>query len=111
MTKRVPAVVAVLGVLAAALCACRTQDIQTITISVTEVKNEKCEEIVRAALKATEGVQGDSIRFRSGTVTVTYDSMKTARMNIVFAIAKTGFSADDTPADPAARSALPEECR
>ena len=87
------------------------QDIRTVTLSVPDIKNAECERRVRAAFRGTEGILADSAKFNTGSVTVTYDSMKLRIKNIEFVIANVGFSADDIPANPAARAALPPECR
>ncbi len=90
---------------------CRQRDIRTTTILCPKVMNEKSSEIVFRALSRTDGVQPDSIRFESGKVTVTYDSMKVAIKNLEYVIAEAGFDAGEFPADPKAREALPEELR
>ena len=76
-----------------------------------ELKNRQCEELILAALRKTEGVLADKTQFGKNSVTVTYDSMKLAIKNLESAIAEAGFTANDTPAVPAARAALPAECK
>lgn len=93
------------------LGSCRQQDIRTVTIRIPGAKQESCRAIVKAALTKLDGVQADSITFEVGAVTVTYDSMKLARKNIEYGIAAAGFDANDIPAYPAAREALPPECK
>ena len=102
---------AVLVIGAGLAASCRTKDIRTVTVSVPEVKNAQCETVILNALKGADGVVGGSIRFGKDGVTVTYDSMKLALKNLEFVIADAGFTANDTPANPAARAALPPECK
>ena len=92
-------------------CACRQSDVRTYTLPVTGVKNAACEEVIRDALKRTEGVMVDKLQFVPGAVTVTYDSMRLARKNIEAVIAEAGFTAGETPANPAAVTNLPPACR
>lgn len=92
-------------------CACRQSDIRTYTLPVTGIKNMACEELIRDALKRTEGVMADTLQFVPGGVTVSYDSMRLARMNIEAVIAEAGFTAGETPANPAAVTNLPAACR
>ncbi len=101
----------VLVVVAGIACACRQADVRTYTLPVTGVKNAACEEVIREALKRTEGVQADKLIFSPGAVIVTYDSMRLARKNIEAVIAEAGFTAGDTPANPAAVTNLPPACR
>ena len=88
-------------------CACRQSDVRTYTLPVAGVKNAACEEVIREALKRTEVVMADKLQFATGTVTVTYDSMRLARKNIEAVIAEAGFSAGETPANPSAVTNLP----
>ena len=90
---------------------CRQQDIRTKTIRVPQLKNAACQRVIQDALSKADGVFGDKVAFSNQTVTVTYDSMKLAQMNLEFIIAGAGFTANETPADPRARDALPAECK
>ena len=105
------AVAAGLIALGLSLSACRTQDIRSKTIQIPDVKTDAARVVVSNALAQLEGVNGGSIRFAPGTVTVTYDSMRLALKNMEFAIADAGFSANDTPANAAKRATLPAAVR
>jgi copper chaperone CopZ len=87
------------------------QDICTVTVDIPDMKNAECQQRIRSALQTAEGVMPNTISFGSNCVSVTYDSMKTAIKNIEFVIADAGFTANDIPANPTARAALPPECR
>lgn len=93
------------------LVACRLQDMRTKTIQVPQCKNMECQGVIVKVLEQTEGVVTNSIKFGDHTVTVTYDSMRVALKNLEAMIADAGFDANETPANPQARSALPETCR
>jgi mercuric ion binding protein len=97
--------------LAVGVMSCRSQDIRTKTIRVPQMTNDHCAEIVKAAASRAEGVLPDGVTTGAQTVTVTYDSMRTALKNLEFTIAKAGFDANEIPADPQARAALPADCK
>lgn len=99
-------------VLAAGMaCGCRQSDVRTYTCPVAGVKNAACEDVIREALKRTEGIFLDKLQFVPGAVVVTYDSMRLARKNIDAVIAEAGFTAGETPANPSAVTNLPPACR
>lgn len=90
---------------------CRVRDIRTVEIAVPQLRGEECAQILHRALAGLGGVDPQSLHFDHGKVMVTYDSMKLALKNIEYAIAAQGFQANEVPADPAARNALPERCQ
>ncbi len=92
------------------LFGCRRQDIRTVSILVPDLRNAACEKVVLDVLHRTDGVLAHKVVFSPGQVTVTYDSMKLGLKNLEGVIADAGFSANDTPADPKARAALPPAC-
>lgn len=96
-----------------ALSGCRQQDITTVVISVPEMKNEACAQIVVQSISAVEKVPATDIvpDVANRTVTVTYDTMQRGLKNIEMAIAGAGFSANEVPADADAAKALPAACR
>ena len=96
---------------AVATVSCRQEEIRTRTFQVPQLKNEHAVRIVVDALSKVDGVIPEKIQGGKGTVTITYDSMKVAVKNLEFVIAKAGFNANDTPADPQAREALPADCK
>lgn len=100
--------------LAAALCvSCRRQDVRTFTIHVPDMKNQACVSVVVNALMREQGVRGDDVKVDSvaRTVTVKYDSLQRAQKNLVFTVAKAGFSANGVPASAEAQKGLPAECK
>ncbi|NLL83646.1 MAG: heavy-metal-associated domain-containing protein [Lentisphaerae bacterium] len=92
---------------------CRLSDKRKFTINAPDVKNEACAQRVERALRSLDGVDLKLLEFdfSSGTITVTYESMKLGQKNIEHAIARAGFNANTIPADERARAALPQECR
>jgi periplasmic mercuric ion binding protein len=103
--------VVLVAAMACAAVSCRRDDIRTRTISIPQMKNERCVQLVTNALNQCEGLFPDKTVVGAGSVTVTYDSMRTAMKNLEHAIAKAGFDANDIPADPQARAALPGACK
>jgi len=100
--------------LVVALCAsCRKQDLRTFTIHIPDMKNQACSSIIVNALMREQTIRGDDIKvdLAAQTVTVKYDSLQRAQKNLVFAVAKAGFSANGVPTDPEAQKALPPECK
>ncbi len=110
------------------LSSCRKEDVRTVVIEVPAMKNQACADRVVNALaeELAAGPTDDVTRQRvhaviaSGvistdierrTATVVYDSLKLALKNLEFAVAKAGFDANNTPAEPQAAKALPPECR
>ncbi len=93
------------------LVGCRVHDIRTVDIEVPQLRGEECAQHLHRALATMNGVDPQALRFEPGRVTVTYDSMKLALKNIEYAIAGQGFQANEIPADPEVRRALPERCQ
>jgi hypothetical protein len=106
------ALLAFLGVVLI-VAGCRLTDIRTVVIQTPGIRNEACAQRVRQALAQLRVVDPGKLvfNFTAGTVSVTYDSMLLARKNIELAINQAGFDANELPADPAAKAALPPECR
>jgi copper chaperone CopZ len=92
------------------LTSCRVKDIRTIEISVPDMKNAACAEIVRKAVLSIPNVTSGEVDLQHRTVVVTYDSIQLSLKNIEFGIADAGFSADMVPANDEARKKLPPEC-
>ena len=69
--------------------------------------------IITSNLMRQVGVDPRKTRFsvEKRTVTVTYDSMATAKKNIEFAVAEAGFAANQIPVNADAQSKLPSECK
>lgn len=110
--KRLPALL-VIGLLAAAAVSCRKHDFRTMAIDVPGMRNARCAQLVQQRLQQVPGVLANKIAIdlENRIVTVTYDSLQLSLKNIEFAIAEAGFDANDVPATPAARDALPPECK
>lgn len=100
--------------LAAALLAggCRVRDVRTVELRVPGVADEAALAKARAALRAlpdsrlSNGTGKDekcfailATDFAAGTMTVRYDSMKVGTKNLVDALAKAGFEAEEIRAD------------
>lgn len=91
--------------------ACFRQDKRTITVKVPQLKSMDCLIPIQMAAKQVEGIEQVTGDVDQKTVDVTYNAMKLGIRNIEFIIARSGFDANDTPASPQARAALPEGCR
>ena len=94
-----------------ACAACRRQDYVTVKIRVPEMADEKAAEAVVKAIATDQPVPAKDIRtdVPSRTVTVTYDSMKTALKNIEFSVAEAGFSANEVPPHPGGVQQIPAQ--
>lgn len=91
--------------------ACFRQDKRTITVKVPQLASADCLAHIQTAAKQVEGIEQVAGNVENKTVDVTYNAMKLGIRNIEFIIARAGFDANDTPASPQARAALPEGCR
>ena len=91
--------------------ACFRQDKRTITVKVPQLVSADCLVHIQMGAKQVEGIEQVTGDIENKTVDVTYNAMKLGIRNIEFIIARTGFDANDTPASPQARAALPEGCR
>ncbi len=96
----------------ALLSGCRKKDVTTVVISVPEMKNMACAEIVIRAVNRVERVPVSDMNADIGTheITVTYDTMQRGLKNIEMAIAGAGFQANEVPANAEAAKKLPEAC-
>ncbi len=94
---------------------CRRNDFRTVIIHVPDMKNKACaERVVNVARRMSGGPAGSKnvrVNLDRRTVVVTYNSLKHSLKNIEHGIAKSGFTANDVPADRRAREQLPPECR
>jgi len=95
------------------LVSCRQSDVRTAEISVPEMKNNACAQLVVNAIGKQVGVRTNNIEVDLGRrmIVFKYDSLVLARKNLEFAIAEAGFRANDVPANLEAAKALPPECR
>jgi mercuric ion binding protein len=72
---------------------------------------ESCKGRVENALKATDGINKADMSVSAKAISVSYDPSKINENQIKVAISKTGFSAGDVPADPAAYDNLDDCCK
>lgn len=95
------------------MVSCRQKDIRTVEIRVPEMRNRACMEVVARAISRVPGVNKKTVAIDPDTrvVSVEYDSLKLALKNIEFAIAKSGFAANDVPANENAAKKLPDACK
>ncbi len=102
----------VLLVLASMLAGCRLTDERVAAIRTPDIRNAACAERASRQLLALRGIRRESLKFdlQQGAVTVVYDSMMLGLKNLEHAISDAGFAANELPADPRARAALPPEC-
>lgn len=110
MTKKL-ALLALSAAMAALSAGCFRQDVLTLTVKVPGMKSAACAKVITDALSRVDGVVSAQPDTAERTIAVTYDSKKLAIVNIEFLIAGVGFDANNVPAKPDARQALPAECR
>jgi len=105
----------------AALCAggCRVRDVRTAELRVPDVSNEARLRVAESALaklprSRLKNDRGDedclkvlSMDFKTGVMTVRYDSMKVGTKNLEAALADAGFETPTFPANEEARRRLP----
>ena len=82
----------------------------SVTIK-TSVKCDMCKERIEKALADEKGVKKVNVDLKAKTVAVSYNPTKTNPDNIRKAITKTGYTADDIPADKDAFDKLPPCCK
>lgn len=93
---------------------CRRTDVRTVLVSVPEMRNRACAEVIVKALSSSMGVKGGSdikVDLVARTVSVQYESLLTARKNVEYTIAEAGFTANSIPANADAASKLSDECK
>ena len=108
--KRILIIVSVTLLLIAV--SCRKSDMKTTVVNVPEMRNRACAVIIAKALTASVGVNvGDvKVDLAARTVTVRYESLHTAKKNVEYTIANTGFAANAIPANKEVAKKLPKEC-
>jgi periplasmic mercuric ion binding protein len=77
----------------------------------TSVVCNMCKENIEKYLAFEKGVKRSEVDVQGKTVTVTYDPDKTNPDNIRKAITKSGYDADDMPANPKAYKKLDACCK
>ena len=90
---------------------CFRKNVLTVTVNVPQMKAAECSKLIQDALLKIDGIMFAQPDTTTHSIAVTYDSRKLALKNIEFLISGAGFAANDTPANPEARAALPEACR
>ncbi len=93
----------------------KKEDIHTVVIRVPGLKNPECSKIIQDAFLSHPAMKGvvAAVRpdFQTHEVTISYNSMILAKMNLETTIASLGFDANDTKAPSNAVAALPPQCR
>lgn len=77
----------------------------------TSAQCEMCKERIEKALAFEKGVKKAELNLETKVVTVTYKTGKTEPAKLRKAISKTGYDADDVPADQGAYNTLPACCK
>lgn len=85
-------------------------ELQYITI-ITDGRCGMCKTNIEAAVRAVKGVKSAKFNGEKHEVTVTFRPDKTNGGAIRQVISKAGYSADDVPADVAAKAKLPNCCK
>lgn len=85
--------------------------IASTVIKVESIQCGSCVRTVEKALKAVDGVESAKVNLKKKTATVTYKPGETTLARLEEAITKSGYSANDKKADPAAYEKLDECCK
>ncbi len=80
-------------------------------INVESIQCGSCVRTVEKALKAVGGVETAKVNLKKKTATVTYRSGEATLAQLEDAITKSGYSANDKKADPAAYEKLDDCCK
>lgn len=72
---------------------------------------DMCKETIEKNLAFEKGIKKSNLDVDSKIITVTYNPQKITPEKIRAAIAKTGYDADDVPADPKAYKKLDDCCK
>ena len=109
--KRIPLFVALFAAALLLAGGCRVRDVRTVELRVPGVADEASLAKARAALRALPDSRlsnetGNAEKcldvradFDSGTMTVRYDSMKVGTKNLVDALSRAGFEAEEVRGD------------
>jgi mercuric ion binding protein len=92
---------------------CRKDDIRTAKIHVPAMQSMDCAQIIVQALVRVQTIRETDIEvlLESRTLRVRYNSLHRSVKNIEFTVTDAGFEANEVPADPEAKKALPEGCQ
>jgi mercuric ion binding protein len=83
---------------------------ETITIKTSAVC-DMCKETIEKAMAYEKGVKTSDLNVETAMLTVTFDPKKTSAEKIKASLNKTGYDADDLPADPKAYDNLNPCCK
>ena len=95
-----------------ALAACSsTTEARVAEIKLPTLQCDACVKTVSKALKSTEGVQEYAVDLKRKAARVTYNPDRTSVAQIEEVVAKSGYDANETKADPEAYASLPTCCK
>lgn len=77
----------------------------------TSAQCEDCQKRIEDRLHFTKGVKSAKLDLTTQVVTIIYDPNKTSPEKLKEAISKTGYDADDLPAEKKAYEKLPKCCK
>jgi mercuric ion binding protein len=85
---------------------------ETVTIQLkTSSVCEMCKETIEKALAYEKGIKSSDLVVDSKVLTVVYDPRKTNSIKVKVAVSKSGYDADEWPADPKAYERLHSCCK
>jgi copper chaperone CopZ len=98
-------IIAFAGFFSSAMAAADTLKVKTSAIC------KECKERIETRLNYTKGVKNATLDLKTKVVTVIYDAQKIKPEEIKTVITKTGYDADEMPADIKAYNKLPKCCK
>lgn len=105
-------IIVLLSLLISVLNTSYGQDNKTTTIDIkTSAKCDMCKDKLEYEMSFTKGVKEAKLNTSNAILTVQYNARKTDVSKLRQAINKVGYDADDLPAEPKARSMLPNCCK
>lgn len=90
---------------------CFRSDRRTVEFNVPQLKSQECLTYLSGKLRSADGVEAVEADLERGAVTVTFNGLKLALMNIEIIIAEAGFDVNDRPADEKGKASMPIPCR
>ena len=87
-----------------------TSTVQEVKIK-TSAQCGMCKDRLEGAMAYEKGVKKSVLDLNDKVLTVTYDAKKTSPEKLRLLVAKTGYDADEIPADKTAYDALPPCCK
>lgn len=98
--KRPVALLSFSLLLAFALCGCHRESIRKVTLQIVSMETEEDVRAITNAIRQTDGVLNHWVDFNASTVTVEFDSLKTALKNIEHSIVQAGYGLPNRPIFP-----------